>query len=68
MKVLDTALPTLDALKPGEKEKLVRAMTGVVLHDGRLDVVELELLRVSTDLMHVPLPLLNAPPQTFQHS
>jgi hypothetical protein len=68
MNVLDTALPTLDALKPGEKEKLVRAMTGVVLHDGRLDVVELELLRVSTDLLHVPLPLLNAPPKTLQQS
>jgi hypothetical protein len=68
MKALDTALPKLDALKPGEKEKLVRAMTGVVLHDGRLDTVELELLRVSSDLMHVPLPLLTAPRQTFPQS
>ncbi len=68
MKALDIALPTLDTLKPGEKEKLVRAMTGVVLHDGRLDTVELELLRVSSDLMHVPLPLLTAPRQTFPQS
>jgi Zn-dependent protease with chaperone function len=59
--VLDTALPKLDLLKSLEKEKLVRAMTEVVLHDGRLAATELELLRVSCDLIHVPLPLLTAP-------
>ncbi|MCJ7815031.1 MAG: M48 family metallopeptidase, partial [Xanthomonadales bacterium] len=65
---LDAALPKLDGLKPVEKEKLVRAMIGVVLHDGRLDTTEMELLRVSSDLIHVPLPLLTAAPKTFQQS
>jgi hypothetical protein len=58
---LDTALPKLDLLKSLEKEKLVRAMSEVVLHDGRLAATELELLRLSCDMIHVPLPLLTAP-------
>jgi hypothetical protein len=63
--VLDAALPQLDRLKSGEKEKLVRAMVDVVLYDGLLAATELELLRVCCDLIHVPLPLLTAPRQTF---
>jgi len=57
---LDTALPRLDRLKSGEKEKLVRALAGTVLHDGRLEPSELELLRAICDLIHVPLPILTA--------
>jgi hypothetical protein len=68
MGILDSALPTLDGLKPAEKEKLVRGMVAVVLHDSRLAPRELELLRVSTELIHVPLPLLTAPPQTSPQS
>jgi len=68
MGALDTALPKLDGLAPGEKEKLVKAMIAVILHDGRLEATEMELLRVSCDLIHVPLPLLSAVPQTFQQS
>ena len=68
MAVLDSALPKLDGLKSAEKEKLVRAMTSVVLHDGRLDATEMELLRVSSDLIHVPLPLLTVPRQTSPQS
>ena len=56
--MLDQALPKLDRLKSGEKEKLVRALITVVLHDGRLVPAELELLRVICDLIHVPLPML----------
>jgi Zn-dependent protease with chaperone function len=56
---LDEALPVLDRLKSSEKEKLVRSMAAVVLHDGRLMATELELLRVICDLIHVPLPLLS---------
>ncbi len=56
--VLDDALPRLDRLQPSEKEKLVRAMSAVVMHDGRMAAEELELLRVICDLIHVPLPLL----------
>ena len=56
---LDQALPKLDRLKSGEKEKLVRTLITVVLHDGRLEPAELELLRVICDLIHVPLPMLS---------
>jgi Zn-dependent protease with chaperone function len=66
--LLDAALPKLDLLKSVEKEKLVRSMTEVVLHDGRLAATELELLRVSCDVIHVPLPLLTAPRQTSPRS
>jgi Zn-dependent protease with chaperone function len=55
---LDQALPKLDHLKSTEKEILVRALTELVLHDGVLAPSELELLRVTCDLIHVPLPLL----------
>ena len=55
---LDRALPVLDRLKPGDKERLVRAMAAVVMHDGKMAPSELELLRVVCDLIHVPLPLL----------
>jgi len=56
---LDQALPKLDRLKSAEKEKLVRALITVVLHDGLLAPAELELLRVTCDLIHVPLPVLS---------
>jgi len=68
MVTLDAALPKLDGLKTREKEKLVKAMIAVVLRDGRLDASELELLRVSSELIHVPLPLLTTAPRTFQQS
>jgi Zn-dependent protease with chaperone function len=55
---MDRALPVLDRLKPADKERLVRAMAAVVMHDGRMAAEELELLRVVCDLLHVPLPLL----------
>jgi Zn-dependent protease with chaperone function len=58
---LDQALPKLDRLKSVEKEKLVRALITVVLHDGNLAPAELELLRVICDLIHVPLPMLSMP-------
>ena len=55
---LDSALPVLDRLKPSEKARLVDALAAVVLHDGSMLPIELELLRVTCDLIHVPLPLL----------
>ena len=58
--VLDSILPKLDRLKPAEKERLVRALTDVVTHDGKLVPSELELLRAACTLIHVPLPLLTA--------
>ncbi len=62
--ILDLALPKLDQLKSIEKEKLVRALITVVLHDGDLAPTELELLRVICDLIHVPLPMLVTGGQT----
>jgi Zn-dependent protease with chaperone function len=59
---MDSALQALDALKPADKQKLVNALTAVVMHDGRMDPTELELLRAACDLIHVPLPLLTSPP------
>jgi len=56
---MDRALQKLDQLKSAEKEKVVRAMIEVVLHDGELVPSELELLRVSCELIHVPMPLLS---------
>lgn len=61
---LDHALPKLDKLKSSEKETLVRALTAVVTNDGQLVPAELELLRVTCDLIHVPIPLLTAASQT----
>ena len=58
--ILDSVLPTLDRLKPDAKEQLVRALTEVVTHDGRMVPAELELLRATCALIHVPLPLLTA--------
>jgi len=55
---LDSALPALGRLAPADKEILVRAMSAVVMHDGKMVPAELELLRVVCDLIHVPLPLL----------
>jgi len=59
---LDAALPALDRLKPADKARLVDALATVVLYDGRMLPSELELLRVTCDLIHVPLPLLVSAP------
>jgi Zn-dependent protease with chaperone function len=56
---MDRGLQKLDQLKSAEKEKLVRALIEVVLHDGKLVPGELELLRASCELIHVPMPLLS---------
>lgn len=65
---LDAALDRLDRLKSADKEKLVRAMTAVVTHDGQLKPEELELLRAACATIHVPLPLLSTERQTSQRS
>ena len=59
--LLDSALPRLNQLQPEAKAKLVRGLAAAVTHDGRAVPAELELLRVTCDLIHVPLPLLTAP-------
>ncbi len=56
---LDQDLPILDRLAPAEKQKLLAAMVATVMKDGKAVVEELELLRVTCDLLHVPLPMLS---------
>jgi Zn-dependent protease with chaperone function len=57
---LDQALPALDQLKPGDKEKLVNALIATVMADEKVAVEELELLRVVCAVIHVPLPIITA--------
>ncbi len=54
---LDEALDALDALKPADKERLLRAMLAVVLTDGEALPAEVELLRAAGAALHIPLPL-----------
>jgi hypothetical protein len=56
---LDNALPSLDQLKPAEKEKLVKALIATVMEDNRIAVAEMELLRVMCSVIHVPLPMIS---------
>ncbi len=65
---LDAALPELDRLRAADKETLLRGMIETVLHDGALEPAELELLRAVSALIHVPLPLLTAGPQSARRS
>ena len=55
---LESGLTELDQLKPAAKSLLVAAMTRAVLHDGRIDVAESELLRTACAALHCPLPPL----------
>jgi hypothetical protein len=56
---LDRSLKSLDALRMGEKEKLVAAMARIVQHDEQVIAAEMELMRVICGVLHVPLPLLD---------
>jgi Zn-dependent protease with chaperone function len=58
IRTLDQSLPALDRLRIEDKEALVRGLVAVVLHDGRLEAGELEMLRVVCDLIHVPMPMM----------
>lgn len=53
---LEPAWPVLDALDPHGKQLLVEAVTAAVSHDGRIRVVESELLRTVCAVLHCPLP------------
>lgn len=55
---LDEALPQLDRLAPAGKELLVRGLTRAIAADGRVSVVEAELLRTICASLHCPLPAL----------
>ncbi|MBX3712477.1 MAG: M48 family metallopeptidase [Lysobacter sp.] len=53
---LEPVWPVLDALDPHAKQLLVEAVTAAVSHDGRIRVVESELLRTVCAVLHCPLP------------
>ena len=55
---LDKALAGLDKLRPGDKERLLKAMVTVVQFDGQVIIAELELLRAICGLLHIPLPVV----------
>lgn len=55
---LEPALERLDALSPGDKERLVRGLLMTVTHDQRLEPEELELMRAIGSALHVPVPVL----------
>jgi len=55
---LDSALPKLDALLPIGKETLILALATTVGHDGKIAIVEAELLRLTCTLLHCPMPPL----------
>jgi Zn-dependent protease with chaperone function len=56
--VLDEALPTLNLLRPEEKQKFLEGIVACVMFDEHVETPELELLRVLCGAIHVPLPLL----------
>ena len=56
MVALDRALPILDALTPAGKELLVRGLTAAIGADGKVSVIEAELLRTMCAALHCPLP------------
>lgn len=59
---LEQAWVPLDALDPLAKRVLVEAVTAAIAHDGRISVVESELLRTVCAMLHCPLPPLPGHP------
>ena len=55
---LDATLAELDQLTPMAKSLLIAAMSRTIMHDGRIDVAEAELLRTVCAALHCPLPPL----------
>ena len=56
---LGEALPRLNLLRPGDKQRLVDGLVACVMQDEKVATVELELLRVLCGAIHVPLPLFD---------
>jgi Zn-dependent protease with chaperone function len=54
--VLDRALPSLDGLNPAGKELVIEGLVRTMSLDGRIAVVEAELLRTVCAALHCPLP------------
>ena len=58
LKALEAALKRLNQLQPLQKPRLLKAMARCIEHDGRIEVIEAELLRAVADLLDCPLPPL----------
>jgi Zn-dependent protease with chaperone function/uncharacterized tellurite resistance protein B-like protein len=58
LKALEAALKRLNQLQPLQKPRLLKAMARCIEHDGRIEVVEAELLRAVADLLDCPMPPL----------
>lgn len=61
MGALDRALTRLDGLAPMSKQALIEALVVTVMHDRRVNLGEVELLRAICASLHCPVPPL-APP------
>ncbi len=57
---MDKALARLDRLANRDKQRVVRALTAAIAHDGVINVAEAELLRLLCAQLHCPLPPLLA--------
>jgi Zn-dependent protease with chaperone function len=57
---LDNALQKLEQLKPLAKPKLLHACAACIMHDQKIDPVEVELLRAFSDVLACPMPPLVA--------
>ncbi|MFL6646783.1 MAG: M48 family metalloprotease [Sulfurifustaceae bacterium] len=56
---LDRALMRLDGLAPLDKQRLIEAIVVVVVHDRRISLGEVELLRAVCGSLHCPVPPLS---------
>lgn len=54
--LLDNSLDRLLALNPSGQQTLLKAISAIVTHDGRLSVQEAELIRVVCATLNCPLP------------
>ena len=63
MPTLDHSLDLLLGLNGKGRQALVRAVTAVAAHDGRINTAEIELIRTVCASLDVPLPPMPAPLQ-----
>ncbi len=55
-KLLNSAIKALQHTAPLEKPKLLKALVGIINHDGKIAAEEAELLRAVADSLDCPLP------------
>lgn len=65
LKNLDAALDTLEQTNGAHKRAMLSSFSACIAADGKVDVAELELLRVISDALGCPMPpILDVPPLT----